>query len=200
MIDTIIKLLGSLTKFAEVREKNREKFIDRYVEPVYRDAEAIYKDYSELLRDVRDKAARNRKIKPILTYLEEKRLEHYAERKKVRALLITQMKKGNLTRFERGIWGLMMGSVTAFDEGHCSFDPIGRGDHTVLDVAKYFTEKGATDITTEIRSDMLLFVNSQIDGIEVAWTEVVEGYADLVSEGIPETRLPKKYKYQDESD
>ena len=200
MIDSFVRLLGTITKLGEVREKNREKFIDRYVEPVYSDAEAIYKDYIVLLRAVRDKVKRNKKINPILKFLDEKRQENLATRTKVRALLKNRTKEGTLTQFERGIWGLMMGSVTAFDDGHCSFYPIHNGDHTVLNVAKYLGGMDTTDINKKIRKDMLFFINRQIDGIELAWREVVEGYADLVSEGFPKTSLPKKYVYKHEGD
>lgn len=198
MIDSFTKLLSSLTKLVEAREKNKEKFVDRYVEPVYRDAESIYKDYSRLLREIRAKVKRGKKIAPILKYLEEKRQENLNTRTKVRALLKNRLDQKKLTRFERGIWGLMMGSVTAFDKGYCSFKPMFWGCHTILDIADYFSScRGEKYITPEIRRKMLGFVCRQISGIDYAWSEVVAGYADLRAVAIPNIgilkRLSKKY-------
>lgn len=199
MIDSFTKLLSGLTKLVEAREKNREKFVARYVEPVYRDAESIYIDYSSLLREIRAKVKRGKKIAPILKYLKEKRQENLPTRTKVRALLKNRLDQKKLTRFERGIWGLMMGSVTAFDKGHCSFQPIFWGDHTILDVADYFSScEGETYITQEIRRKMLNFVGRQIDGIDHAWSEVVAGYADLGAVAIPNSGLPKSKIYKPE--
>jgi hypothetical protein len=196
MIDIFLKLIEKMIKLAEVREQNREKYIDRYVQPVYADAEAIYKDYSSLLKVVRNKVARGRQVNEILGFLEAKRQENIATRTKVRAILNKRMEEGSFTRFERGIWGLMMGSVTAFDRGHCSFGPVGRGDHTLLDITEHLAELGKSDITEDIRTQMMRFIDRQITGLDGAWDEVVKGYAELVSEAIPKTSLPKKFKFE----
>ena len=192
MLDLFIKLLDKLTEFAKVRSEDREKFIDRYVEPIYQDAETIYKDYSNLLRSIRSKVESEHKVEPILKYLEEKRQAHLPTRTKVRALLKKRLQEKEITQFERGIWGLMMGSVTAFDEGHYSLEPVSWGDHTLLDIANRMIKRGVKDITPSERLHMLDFIDRQICGINGAWKEVVDGYAELRSLAIPKFKITEK--------
>lgn len=94
-----------------------------------------------------------------------------------------------------------MGSVTAFDEGHCSFEPICHGSHTIFDIVNRFSKKGR-DIDHAARHDMLSYLESQINGIENAWHEVVAGYAALQSITIPVLGLSKEliYTRNDESE
>lgn len=185
MLDLFTKLLERLVQFAEVREKNREKFIDRFVTPLYQDAEIIYRDYSNLLRDIRKKTERAKRIAPLLKHMEDKRQIHLPTRTKVRALLRKRLEKKKLTRFEMGIFGLMTGSLTSLDEGHCSFEPLGYGDHTILDVAKRLSFRGEKTLTPYSRSQMLRYIDRQIKGIDSAWEEVVGGYAEFVTATIP---------------
>ena len=199
MIDTIVNVLSNLVKLAEVREKNREKYIERYVEPIYKDAEVIFRDYIGLMREVERKLRRARKVGLLLRFLEEKRQENLTVRTKTRAMLKIQMKEGFVTRFERGVWGLMMGSVSSFDKGYSSFGPIEeiRGDHTVLDIADYLANReGKIDIERIDRQFLLNQVQRQISGLEHAWQEVVAGYADLKSEIIPKTGISKKHRHK----
>ena len=196
MLDIFLGLVDRLAKFAEVREKNREKFVDRYVVPLYNDAETIYRDYSLLLRDLQKKAARAKKIAPLLKYIEDKRQINLTTRTKVRALLKKRIDEKKLTRFEMGIFGLMTGSMTALDEGHCSFEPLHRGSHTILDVVKRLSFRGEKDFTADTRSAALGYIDRQIRGIDAAWSEVVSGYADFVGDMIPNSS-PKVSKNKD---
>ncbi|HEX3989225.1 MAG TPA: hypothetical protein VHZ30_07320, partial [Verrucomicrobiae bacterium] len=147
MISTVfLQLIEKLTKFAELREKTREKFVDRYVEPMYEDAQTIYQDYSGLLREIRMKIERAKKVGPLLKYLEEKRRVNLPTRTKIRALMNQRVTKKNLTRFEVGVLGLMSGSMTGLDEGHDSFAPLRRGDHTVMDIANRLARQSGADL------------------------------------------------------
>ena len=74
------------------------------------------------------------------------------------------------------------------------------GDHTLLDVTEHLADMGITEINQENRVQMLRFLNRQIDGLDIAWDEVVQGYANFVSEVIPKTPLAKKYSYKHERD
>ena len=197
MIDSIVQILSNLVKFAEVREKNREKYIERYVEPIYEDAEVIFRDYFGLMQEVEKKLRRARKVGPLLRFLEEKRQENLTVRTKTRALLNIRMKEGVVTRIERGVWGLMMGSVSSFDEVYTSFDPIKviRGAHTVFHIANQFALMGMIDIDQWDRQFLLKLVQRQISNLELAWQEVVAGYADLKSEIIPKTGISNKHRY-----
>lgn len=185
MLDVFLKLLEKLAAFAELREKNREKFIDRYVAPLYNDAEIIYRDYSQLLRDIRKRAERAVKVAPLLKYIEDKRRANLTTRTKVRAVLTKCLEAKNLSRFEMGIFGLMTGSMTALDEGHCSFAPLANGDHTILDIVRRLANRGQSELVPYTRENMLRYIDGQIKGIDSAWSEVVAGYADLMATVIP---------------
>ena len=158
MVELFLNLLANLVKFGEVREKNREKYIESYVDPVYEHAEAIYQDYAKLLLELQRKLAKARKVAPLLRFLEERRMENFTVRTKTRALLRKRMEKHFATRFERGIWGLMMGSVSLFDYGYTDFGPLNDipSDHTLLDVMERLSQAGQPDIDPNARKMALV--------------------------------------------
>ncbi len=203
MVDLLLKLFEYLIKHSEIREKNRDKYIERYVDPIYEHAEAIYCDYSKLLRELKKKLQRAKKVGSLLRYLEERHMENFTVRTKTRALLRKRMERHAITRFERGIWGLMFGSVSFFDYGYTSFGPMDDDimpEHTVLDLMERLICQGKSNINSDDRRLSLDFIQSQIRGIDAAWREVVAGYAELKNETIPENNIPTKYRYKYEGD
>lgn len=197
MLDTLITLLEKFIKLGEVRESNQQRYIDRYVTPMYLVAETIYKDYSSTLRDLRRKIKRERKTLPLVLFLERRRYEQLPGRMKVRAILRTVPKR-NWTHFEQGVLGLIHGCISDFDI-HQSFYPVGRGDHTLYDVVRWIESKGETVLAPH-RDELLAVVERQINGMDKAWEYVCAGYADLQRVTVPEIAIPSDYVYKRSGD
>lgn len=193
MIDLFLKLLDQVVKLAGIRQSNRREYFDRYVQPAYEAAELIYKDYCSMLSDLRNKVGHGETPEPIICLLEERRRELLPVRTRLRALISERVAEGRATRFEAGILGLMTGAVTSVDRPyfqiHSYVEADGRilpqpGRHTVLDILQKLKRRGSDDIST-IRAKLLIAVDDKIRGIEEAWQNVVDGYAELHSGTLP---------------
>ena len=214
MLDLFLKLIAQLTMFAQTGERNRRQYIDRYVQPVYKTTEEIYKDYCTFLRDLRGKIKRGKKCEPLIRYIETRRLEMLPARIQVRALLAKRLDEGAITGFEVGILGLMTGSLSTLETSYFRFslpyvavDPewnhrphierfadlleghTGRflKDHTVLSILEQITDGGDTDFTRR-RSDLLESVDKKIYAVNKAWEAVTIGYAELHSRTLPKQK------------
>jgi hypothetical protein len=203
MLDTIVKLLEKLIKFGEVRETNKQRYVDRYVTPLYLAAETIYKDYSSLLRTLRRKIQTGRKTISLVTFLEQRRLDQLPTRVKIREILRRTPEK-NWTRFEQGILGLINGCLSD-SESHTSIYPVESGftglsgHHTVYDIARRIEYNETPDLAP-VRSRLLEAVEIQIAGIDKAWEFVCAGYADLQRTTFSDLSVPAPYRYRREGD
>jgi hypothetical protein len=79
IIDRVIQLLT-------LRERNRERFFSNFIEPLYRDAEPVAKDYMALLTEL-DHKIQEKTLKENIVWLEERRAAYRPVRMKLRALL-----------------------------------------------------------------------------------------------------------------
>ena len=190
MLDALVKLLGKFIKLGEVREANQQRYVDRYVTPMYSVAEAIYKDYSSTLRELHRKVKTGRKTMPLIQFLEQRRLEQLPGRMKIRAVLRT-IPERNWTHFERGILGLIHGCLSDFDRNQ-SIYPIGQGDHTLYDMIRFIENSGEPELAPD-RHRLLRAVERQIQGIDKAWEWVCAGYARLQRIAVPEITVPNTH-------
>lgn len=124
MLEAVLKLLEKLIKLGEVREANRQRYVDRYATPVYLAAEIIYRDYSSLLRDLRRRIRTGRRTLPLIRFVEQRRLDQLPSRIKIRAIM-RRTPEGNWTRFEQGVLGLINGCLSDSDT-YQSIHPIRR--------------------------------------------------------------------------
>src|SRR5438045_661419 len=79
IIDRIIQLFT-------VRERNREKFFNSFIEPLYKDAEPVAKDYMMLLAELAHKIE-DEPVEEVIAWLEERRAAYQPLRMKLRAVL-----------------------------------------------------------------------------------------------------------------
>lgn len=112
MVYDSISLIDRLIQLATVRERNRERFFNNFIEPVYRDGEQIAKDYLALLAELQSRIAEARDLRDLVNWLELKRTTLQPLRAKVRALvdgpaIVGKSKRvnDNVVLFERGLWG-----------------------------------------------------------------------------------------------
>lgn len=181
MIDVGLKVLDLLKDLLATREKNRAKVFQTFVEPMYRDAEEVFKNYLLLLQEVALRLERREPIPSVIRWLEEKRLERFPVRIKMRALLREYdreplLPETGLSKFQKGVWGLMKGGLALFEEGHAPVREYGWQDHTVLDLMYYWVTLPASDPRYE---RCLLATTQQAEAIRSAWQDVADGYAEL---------------------
>lgn len=196
MLEAALKLLEKLIKLGEVRETNRQRYVDRYATPVYLAAEVIYRDYSSILRDLRRRIRTGRKTLPLIQFVEQRRLDQLPSRIKIRAILHKTPEK-NWTRFEQGVLGLINGCLSDSDT-YQSIYPVRRsspGGHTLYDIIRQIEQRASQELAP-VRSHLLTAVERQIAGIDEAWECACAGYADLQSTAIPSVSIPKAYVYK----
>jgi len=183
MASAALSLVDRLIQLATVRAKNREKYFNNFIEPLYSDGEQIAKDYMALLTELIHRIAQARDSREIAVWLEEKRSAFQPLRIKVRALIEGEFmrrespdEKDSITLFKTGLWGLMKGGASWEDEGHALTWEHGFGDHTVLDLLRHARMQS---LSTEWRELLTRHASRQRKAIEMAWQDVAKAYAHL---------------------
>ncbi len=182
MIDTFLKLIEWLIKSQQVHQENKEKVFDRYVQPMYDEAEKIYGDYLKLLTDIKRKLKADVDIAAIIEQLEIGRLEYKPARDKLRAAL-RQLDTEDLPTFERGIVGVLCGGASRLGNARAlGFRPYSSASrHTLLDILCRLRDKD----TERAKESGLRAVDQQLHYLDKAWQDVVDGYVERQKEVLP---------------
>lgn len=181
MVDAAVKIVDRLIQLLSLQERNREKYFQNFVDPLFHDAELVVHDYIALFRELISQLEKGDSVSEIVKWLEERRLELLPVRIKLRAFL-THMSydrqrklEASMDRFQKGIWGLMKGGLSLVEEGHSQLSEYGWQDHTVLDLLYLWSQQPIA----ENRSRYIANAKAQLACIEEAWKDVSEGYARL---------------------
>lgn len=183
MATAALAIVDRLIQLASVREKNKERFFNNFVEPLYIAGEQIAKDYMGLLAELIQRVQHADDCLGIVEWLEARRTTFKPVRDRVRALAQDESweredkRRGkSLALFSKGLWGLMKGGVSAVEDGHALTWEYGFGDHTVLDIIRL----GRLSVLDEGSRRLLLRqAQGQQKAIEAAWKDVALAYADL---------------------
>lgn len=185
MVEIGISILDNLIKLFNFMEKHDEKYFNSFIEPMYADAERIMYNYSGMFHELIKRLESDEDIDKITIWILEKRVEFKPLRMKVRALLDQKSFKIELAdKFQKGIWFLLKGGISFSKNGHADMNEYGMGDHTVLDLIKVLT---SGDLHPEKNEDGSLYgkeryilnAKRQLNCIELAWQDIVDGYAIL---------------------
>ena len=87
MIDAGVRIIDRLIELITVKEKNKEKRFNNLIEPLYRDAEVIVKDYTDLFMGLIKRLESSAEVAEVITWIEDRRMLYLPIRIKVRALL-----------------------------------------------------------------------------------------------------------------
>ena len=179
MLENALSLIDRLIKLTTVRERNKEKYFNTFIEPLYEDAEGIARDYMVLFADLIHRLAHEEDVTALIEWLEERRTAFQPVRMKVRALIeegLRYEEKGSLDKFKRGIWGLMKGGLSLVEDGHGTTWEYGFGDHTVLDII-HRMRRELLDSQARIR--LIDQARRQQMAVERAWRDVAIGYSEI---------------------
>jgi hypothetical protein len=211
VIDSFLRLIEFLTMARDHRRQRRLDFFDRYVEPAYQAAEAIYRDYHSMLRELRTVTVAADSAHPLVALLDERRQELRPVRDRLRSLIRLRLAEGRATRFEAGILGLLTGAMASVDRPYIQLFAFtgsaagGDGDllpkpghHTVLDILAKATREDAS--FDHLRDNLLTAIDQKLLGIESAWKNVVAGYAELQQGTLPAARRRRRSKAGSQAD
>jgi hypothetical protein len=181
MVDVALSVVDRLIQLLTVRERNREKYFQQFIEPLYKDAEGIANDYVALFGELIDLLKNADSTEEVIAWIERRRLKMLPLRMKVRALLenksVDPDKVPEAYRlFVQGLWGVMKGGISLVEDGHTPMREYGWGDHTVLDLLKIFSQMSPASY---YRERYIKNARHQLLAIETAWKDVVKGYAAL---------------------
>lgn len=143
---------------------------------MYQDAEIIVKDYISLFTELIEKLKKEEDIVEVIAWIEKRRMDFLPIRMKVRALLIEKNYNVEIANtFQKGIMGLMKGGLSFIEKGHAQTREYGMGDHTVLDLLHHGIDKPVSFN----REKYIHNASRQLKCIQLAWDDVVKGYAEL---------------------
>jgi hypothetical protein len=179
MIDAGVRIIDRLIQLLQTKEKRKEKYFNNFVEPLYKDAETIIKDYNTLFIELISKIEKAEDSTEIIRWIEERRVTYLPLRTKVKALLSDENGTNAHTgKFERGIWFIMTGGLFIFEKkfirpGDVHFPGAGR--HTLLDLIDRFS----AEPFKRSKDTYLYLAKAQLRFIQKAWEDVAMGYAEL---------------------
>jgi len=187
-----ISIIDRLTKLLTIRERNRERVFNNFIQPIYQDAEAVARDYMGLFAELIQRLETAATAKELIIWLEQRRAAYQPVRMKIRALLndeafqtLSQSKStAARTRFARGLWGVLKGSFllaqNADDGRYAYLREYGYSDHPILLLLESLRKSSHSTATLDDQRGFLLWLaRKQQLAIERAWTDVVTAYAEL---------------------
>lgn len=176
MADLSLVIIDKFIEILTVKEKNKEKYFNNFIEPMFKDAEIIVKDYMELFIELIEKLEKDEETDEIIKWIEKRRYSLLPARTKVRALLKEKNYNLNFTdNFQKGIWGLMKGGVSFIETGHAKLQEYDMGTHTILDILTGISS-GHFINNKEFKIGI---AKKQLRAIELAWQDVSKGYAKI---------------------
>jgi hypothetical protein len=172
-------LLDRLIQLSSIRERNGEKYFHSFIDPLYRDAEQVARDYMLLFAELVHRLSEAEHPDEVIEWLEERRTAFQPVRMKIRAFLdvpSTYDISDPTQRLVKGLWGLMKGTISFLEEGHGLTREYGFGGHTVLDMMKRLKNQ---PMSAGNRERFIDHARGQQMAIERAWEDVVRGYAKI---------------------
>ena len=181
MVDIALSVVDRLIQLLTVRERNREKYFQQFIEPLYRDAEGIVNDYVSLFGELIELLKNSDSTEDVIAWIEQRRLKMLPLRIKERALLennaVDPERVPEAYRmFVQGLWGVMKGGISLVEKGHTPMGEYGCGDHTVLDLLTIFHQMSPA---SRYRERYIKNARRQLLAIETAWKDAAKGYAVL---------------------
>lgn len=179
--DAMLAVLNHLASGATVEsllQKSRAAdYFERFVRPVFQDAERVMFDYVALFRELIARLKNGTDIAAVIEFLEERRYQLLPVRMKLRAIAARSHHQDRSPQFERGIRGILRGACSLVEEGHTQMREYGWGDHTVLDLLYAWSEEPFE----EHRQRYLDNARAQLRALERAWADVTAGYAEAMA-------------------
>ena len=75
MVDIGLSVLDRLIQLLTVRERNREKYFQQFIEPLYKDAEGIVNDYTALFGELIERLGNTDSPNEVIAWIEQRRLK-----------------------------------------------------------------------------------------------------------------------------
>lgn len=200
MIDQILQsLVDRVIQLQKYREENVRRLFDTFIEPIYRDAEAVSIDYMEVLAALVVKLdSEDEDIPEILRWLELRRSNLVGVRTRLRALLFeggvemslfpaTLVKKFTnplVMNFIEGITGVLTGCLSLTESGHIrigaypfeKFDIYGDTGHTLIDIFESFS---ARDKPKPFKRLLAHNARRQQTAVAKSWAQVVQARNEI---------------------
>ena len=186
-----IAVISRLIQLLHIRERNREKYFNTQIEPLYRAAEIVARDYMSLFAEFVQRLETATTSKELLLWLERRRADYQPVRMKIRTLLDDEafqklsQKKSTAARirFAKGIWGLLKGTFLlgqdAAEGTYAHLSEYGYGGHAILPLLQQMRRSDSTRDLDHKRESLLQFAKRQQVAIEAAWSDVLRAYAEL---------------------
>jgi hypothetical protein len=177
MLELALKLFDYAIKFLENRGATIDEYFNLYIQPTYEIAEKVFSDYWELLHVTKKIIKNENDLNKLIDFLEQGRIKYQPLRIRLRAEIKERYQYGELADlppFEKGVLGILMGSVAPFNDETRNYTVYLTGEHTLLDLCRTFNSYYGEGKGKE---SYLQTIDKQIIALETAWHDVTTGYA-----------------------
>ena len=87
VIDPALRIIDYLIKLVDTRKRDHRQDFESLIEPLLKDAEAVAKDYFQVLSELIRRIETTEDIPPVIQWLEERRVAYLPVRMKIRGYL-----------------------------------------------------------------------------------------------------------------
>jgi hypothetical protein len=182
VVESTLRIIDYLIKLLNNKKQNKRQEFEGIVEPLFRDAEIVAKDYFQVLPELIHQIEGAKDISPIVIWLEKRRMVYLPVRMKIREYLrnfslrsldgfgseIKSDSMGIQDKFISGIQEMLCGGLSLVEEGH-----IGTS-HTLLDILIWDASKPFR----EVKSDLINRTKRQESTLHKAWQNIIDGYME----------------------
>ena len=180
VIDPTLRIIDYLIRLVLARKRDHRQDFEILVEPVFKDAEAVAKDYFQVISELARRIEEAKDIPSVILWLEERRVAYLPVRMKMRAYLrsfsyrsldsfTTEAKPQSKDRdkFVSGIQTLLFGGLSLVEDGHIAV-PGSASGHTLLDILMWDASKPFEDV----KGAILQRAKRQQAVVNAAWAKL----------------------------
>ena len=182
MIQAALQVADRLAILISRREEPDEKTLTDLIEPMFRNAESVVYDYTSLHLDLIMQIYTHDERDSIIHWLERHHLDFMSLCAKVRVLGVQNVNRHDganrhqaIEKFKQGMLGIMQGIIRLFEEPILPLKTYNYSGPILLNQLYNQLQSPLLDD----RSPYVDIAKKQLQAIERAWEDVVEGYAAL---------------------
>ena len=178
MIQKGLHVMERLHCLLALRERMQQPCFTHLIEPMYRDAEDVVRDYTLLHLDLIEQLYTHSETAAVITWLEAHRMEFLPLRMQVRAFhpaaqYEPRHNRSTIAALQNRMLGLMQGCLCLVEEDEARFEAYGHRGSTVL-AQLYLKSQEPVPPHRPIYVEM---AKQQFQAVQSIWEDVVECYA-----------------------
>lgn len=177
----LIEVLTILANVANWKQRRDRSFFEEVVQPLYMNAELVYKDYTRIFSEVIGFLDEGQEgVSRSISYLINERRKHMAERTKIREAIhmLRQRSTFSSVNFQIGLEGLLCAGVSQYEpRDHVDLAGFYKKNHTILG---FLTEVSQNEVPAHMLPDFCRAqAMKQLEGLDEAFKTLTVGFYEM---------------------